>query len=1282
MNRINLFKYIILLSLWGTSLHSQDWVDLIRSSEADFRQAQQVFDEDWDNREYEKGNGYKQFKRWENFIIPRMDKYGRYDPTAAWNRFARYRAARGPNAREAGSWEPLGPVRPPGDSNSSGIGRIDCIAFHPQDSSIYWVGAPSGGLWQTTNDGKSWHTSSDDWEGLGISDILIDPAKPDTMYVATGDRDHYAVHSYGILKTVNGGQTWSPSGLSNLSRIYKLLMDPDDAQIIFAATVSGLYRSADGGQNWALIPSIPEQNIFDIAFKPGQNDTIYTIAYDAVYDYDISQYIRTFGFYRSLDNGLTFEELALPFPGSDINRAEIGVTAHAPDHVYLYCSDAATSTLYGLYKSVENGENFTKIADPSDPVVHPENSTALTITNVLLYQGWYDWTMQVNPMDSAEMYLGGAGMIRTFDGGDTWEYVAGYNSGGGEIHVDFHAVEYHPITNRTFVGCDGGMWRQPYEGLVWTSLNDSLVTTQNYTFSSSSDGTNLLVGNQDNSTFYYNGAEWDIITGGDGMGCIIDPAKPELLFTSSQQGIIYKIDNGVFQLSLSSQITNQPCRWETAIRMDPIFRNNLYTIYKDVWKSTDSGDSWQNLSMGKINSPHQVLEQIEIAESNADYIYVADRYELFRTTDGGETWDDITRAWQQYEGIGDIEIDPNNPDRVWIVTWQGRVFVTENGGGSWTNISGTLPSITANNIIYQKGSDDGLYVAMDVGVFYRDNTMTDWMPFYNDLPNVVVLDLEILYCTGELRAATYGRGVWETDLINFDAAAVCCNIDIPTLSTTGELLVCGEPSYMLSSSAAPAGNTYQWYKDGKIIAGATSATYDAVETGIYTLRFMNGSCPSMASDPVDLTLLPNGICTETCSDLNVLTASGPGNTTVITITDSLHTPDENELIWICVTVNGDSGTEEELMNVYDEDNNLLGETIFGRDCTGPSPEACFYLSTADFTRWISDGALTITTDPQTNKIGLFCQNENANEVCVGLRYSILPSINCNGNLDVPSILNQVDYKAGDTLTSTAIIAAGDTTTFTAGSLIDLLPGFDAEASSIFDAYIEECSSLLPPIITAPSKNAFVDNGCENAREKREWQFEWTSIPDASSYHLLVYSSTELDPIIDEDALSTTSFSLKDFEAIENNNTKNWKAIVRAQVAGKWTIWSDLLPFNVEDLNTDCNSESRSANDIAEPEAVLQVEHPTLNKELLVMVHPNPATDLVNINYFLNKVVTFDINLYDVTGKRIQQIRAFKETDPGEHSTMLNTSELKEGMYFIVLKNKDFTISEKVIILRR
>jgi len=282
--------------------------------------------------------------------------------------------------------------------------------------------------------------------------------------------------------------------------------------------------------------------------------------------------------------------------------------------------------------------------------------------------------------------------------------------------------------------------------------------------------------------------------------------------------------------------------------------------------------------------------------------------------------------------------------------------------------------------------------------------------------------------------------------------------------------------------------------------------------------------------------------------------------------------------------------------------------------------------------------------------------------------------NCEGDLEVPFVRNNTVYKAGNALFSTAIIPSGTTADFTAGQYIDLQEGFHAELGSDFDTSIEDCATLTTPEMIVPIATTLMDNGCDNSINTKEWYFEWTEIPNAATYHLVIYAPDSAVPILNKDDLVTNRFTFNDFEYIDNQRTDNWKVIVRANVQDQWTNWSTPQLFSIEALNSDCiKATSRNS---ATNEAVL----PVLNKEVQLMIHPNPARDYVTINYFLNKVVTFDIHLYDLTGQQLQEIKPLKASSPGEHTIRLDTNQLPKGMYYIVLQNKDFTISEKLVVI--
>jgi hypothetical protein len=193
----------------------------------------------------------------------------------------------------------------------------------------------------------------------------------------------------------------------------------------------------------------------------------------------------------------------------------------------------------------------------------------------------------------------------------------------------------------------------------------------------------------------------------------------------------------------------------------------------DVFKSTDGMQSWDQLSnfgwgWNNGSGTNRRITGLGVCYSNADYIYASETWttNIRGTSNGGSNWQDISSGLPD-EDITFIAVHPTIPEKV-AVTMSGysageKVLVSENGGSSWTNISGSLPNLPAICAIWDE-KNDGLYVGMDVGVYYRGKSMTDFVPYFNGLPNVIVNELDIHHGLGKIRAATYGRGLWEAPL--------------------------------------------------------------------------------------------------------------------------------------------------------------------------------------------------------------------------------------------------------------------------------------------------------------------------------------------------------------------------------------------------------------------------------------------------------------------------------------------------------------------------------------
>ncbi len=198
--------------------------------------------------------------------------------------------------------------------------------------------------------------------------------------------------------------------------------------------------------------------------------------------------------------------------------------------------------------------------------------------------------------------------------------------------------------------------------------------------------------------------------------------------------------------------------------MHPTAASILYAGYINIYKSTNRGTSWSKITNFAGSDKVQALA---IAPSNPQIMYMSTYYDVKKSTNGGSTWTSIASGISS-GSVTYFAIHPTNPNKVWISLsgyYNGsKVMKSINGGQSWQNITGTLPNLPANCIVYENNSADGIYVGMDVGVYYHDNNLNQWVPFMKDLPNVIVSELEIYYPGNKIRAATYGRSMWESDL--------------------------------------------------------------------------------------------------------------------------------------------------------------------------------------------------------------------------------------------------------------------------------------------------------------------------------------------------------------------------------------------------------------------------------------------------------------------------------------------------------------------------------------
>ena len=726
---------------------------MMRDSNANFYDIVKEFDEYWKDKTYERGKGYKAFKRWQWFVGPRVYPSGNMKFAARGYAFEQYQNYLKENAwlkptsnaaitATTANWTPLGPFGSPANGDA---GRVQCIQLKPGDPNTIYVGTAAGGFWMSNDGGATYITTTDQQASCGVSDIAVNPLNTNEIYIATGDKDAGDTHSTGVLRSGDGGFTWGPTALqwqtSQLRRIYRLLINPINPNTLIAATSVGAYRSIDAGNTWSLVAN---GGYVDAEYRPGDTTTVYLVSNG--------------GFARSTNGGASFANISI---ATSLSSTRLSLAVSAANNNIVYIMVGATNNGFGgLYRSSNTGTSWTLMSSTPNVMGWSTNGSDAG------GQAWYDLAIDASPTNANEITVGGVNSWKSTNGGSTWTLNTHWYGGGGKpyVHADLHCVLYTSGTT-CYLGTDGGIARTTNGGSTWATINGNMNIAQIYKLGLSSGNPGRIVsGHQDNGTNLSNATSWSQIYGGDGMDCFIDWGNDNFIIASYVNGDFQRSTNGgVSWVNIINGLTGTAA-WVAPIVQDPVTQTTFYCGYQHVFKSTNQGTTWSQL--GSIGA---TLDEIKVSPSNPNIIYATSVGGIWKTTNGGTTWSNITGSIPAAGAqITDLAMDNQNPNQVYV-TLSGylagnKVFSSNNGGATWTNYSAGLPNIPADCIVFTNNSAQALYVGTDVGVYYREASMPSWIPYMSGLPNIVVQDMEIFYPTGKLRAATYARGVWETDL--------------------------------------------------------------------------------------------------------------------------------------------------------------------------------------------------------------------------------------------------------------------------------------------------------------------------------------------------------------------------------------------------------------------------------------------------------------------------------------------------------------------------------------
>ena len=730
------------------------WIDMMQDPDANFFQTVKAFEAYWENREITRGSGFKPFKRWENMMRQRVSSSGeRPAPDRELNALQTFRAQT-KNREEAGEWTALGPFEVPSGYNGyRGLGRINAIGFHPDDENHIYIGAPAGGLWVSTDQGASWEVLTDHLPTLGVSAIVVNYDNPNQILIGTGDRDAGDAPGLGVWRSDDGGISWNPSndGMGNAT-VGRLIQHPENSDIILAATSDGIFKSENMGISWVQTRS---GNFKEIVFKPSAPEVVYASSSGK--------------FFRSDDTGENFIQITNGLPNSA--RGVIGASEANPEVVYFLTTNS--DSFKAIYRSDDSGLSFEMRSNSPNIMSWDCNGGDGG-------QAWYDLDMSVNPFNENMIIAGGVNSFKSTDGGLTWNISSHWYGGCGveSVHADLHVLEYSPVDGRLYVGNDGGVYWTADGGINWQEITNGLVISQAYKMGQSATNPDLVInGYQDNGSSTYVGGtdNWVNVGGGDGMECAYDPTDDRYSYSTIYYGAINRIYNLNSQGGIAGQGTNgitESGGWVTPFLIDHEDGNIMFIGYKNVWRSTNikAGNTnsvqWQKISSMNNNDMNVIVQ----SRTNRDILYAASGSKLFFTEnakDNTVNWESLTSKLPTSNVITAIETSPYDENIVYLAQ-QTRLYKSTDKGLTWESILANLSNIQINSIAYYKNSQEGLYLGTDIGVFYKDALLEEWMSYGNGMPaSAKVTELEFYYDSEDvqgdlLRAATYGRGTWSS----------------------------------------------------------------------------------------------------------------------------------------------------------------------------------------------------------------------------------------------------------------------------------------------------------------------------------------------------------------------------------------------------------------------------------------------------------------------------------------------------------------------------------------
>jgi photosystem II stability/assembly factor-like uncharacterized protein len=674
-----------------------------------------------------------------------------------------------------GGWTSLG---------GPNVGRVLSIAINPTTPTTLFIGSASGGIWKSTNSGTSWTYVTTGYNVLGVPALIYHPTNSNIILAGTGEvyrsdtsnigfniwkaRGTYGV---GILRSTDGGTTWSQVLIKNMPNLFGVQMikfDPNNANNVYACTTGGLYKSTDGGATWGGTPILNKIYVSDVVINSTNSNQMMAAVGNLVNSDK--------GIYRSTDGGTNWTKL--------VTSGTVKISSNFGGFTrFCYLNGNTVFASVGrddysgqdeLFRSIDFGVTF-------DSLNNSHHSQ---------YQFWCANVATPNPSNTDEIILGGVSLYRYTISTTTRSNIT------GTVHSDIHDIEFDPSNSAIFyVASDGGMSRTTNGGASFTTINTGLNIAQFYaSLGVSTTNANLYIGGlQDNGVWSYNGATWTNRVGGDGGACIITPGNDNIVYASNDARKVNLSTGGVggaYGTSLSSLafIGDDRTAFMSPMAISKSTPATVYCLSDHIHKSTNAGGSWTFPTLGSMSNPFEATFKtgvaIAVSATNANKIYlssspfsqrvdntlnVTGQPNVFRSTNGGTSVTSIKGTLPD-RFVLDFAISPTFDDSVFVVLGgygsPSHVYVSGDGGTNWTARGTGLPDVPFNAIAIDPVNPQIIYAGCDLGVYASPNRGATWYDFNTGFTDIVqVFDLQIT-AGNQILAVTHGKGVYRSALFN------------------------------------------------------------------------------------------------------------------------------------------------------------------------------------------------------------------------------------------------------------------------------------------------------------------------------------------------------------------------------------------------------------------------------------------------------------------------------------------------------------------------------------